>query len=319
MKVCYFIQSHKNPQQIHRLIQTIKKQSPNSLVLVNHDFSVSNLDIKAVGNYSGLEIIKRNKWVKRGNSSILEIYLDAIHWLLARSFNFDWLVCLSGQDYPTQPISQIEQFLAQTEYDGFIRYYDPLAEKSAWNEKSIQRFFYQYVQLPESMSWLLRKYSGKIQHYTPLIVKWRYSMIGLKTKTPFDRNFKCYRGWHWNTLSQACVKFLMNYLNEHPEILRYYERTIGPEESLVQTVLVNSQQFNLCNDDKRYHDYPLELGGYARLLTVKDYPIVTNGSFHFARKFDAEIDSEILDLLDAQVLNNSPHSPEHIQKCNSCD
>lgn len=305
MKVCYFIQSHKNPRQICRLIRAIKSQSPHSLILVNHDFNISHLDLKDLGNHLGIEIVSRKKKVKRGNSSILEIYLDALHWLLDRDCDFDWLICLSGQDYPVQPVSEIEAFLAKTEYDGFIRYYDPLAEKSAWNEKSIQRFFTQYVQVPEPLNWLLRKYSGKIERYTPLIVKWRYSTIGLKTKTPFDENFKCYRGWHWNTLSRSCVKFLIDYLNEHPEILRYYKRTIGPEESLAQTVLVNSQRFNLCNDDKRYHEYPPELGGYAKLLSVKDYPTITNGSFHFARKFDAELDSEILDLLDTQILNNS--------------
>ncbi|MDV2996431.1 MAG: hypothetical protein N4J56_006085 [Chroococcidiopsis sp. SAG 2025] len=319
MKICYFIQSHKNPEQICRLIRAIKQGNPNSQVLVNHNFGISNLDLRDVGNYSGIELLQRSKSIKRANSSILETYLEAIRLLGDRGFDFDWLICLSGQDYPTQPISKIEQFLSKTEYDGFIRYYDPLAEKSAWNEKSIQRFFHQYVQLPDSTAWLLRKYSGKIEHYTPLIVKWRYSMVGLKTKTPFDRNFKCYRGWYWNTLSRNCIKFLINYLSEHPNILRYYKRTIGPEESLIQTVLVNSQQFNLCNDDKRYYDYPLELGGYARLLTVTDYPSVTNGNFHFARKFDAEIDSEILDLLDTQVLNNSPLAPERIQKSNSCD
>jgi len=319
MKVCYFIQSHKNPEQIYRLIRAIKKDSSNSQVLVNHNFSVSNLDLRKVDNYSRIELLTRNKSIKRANSSILETYLEAIDWLFDRGSDFDWLICLSGQDYPTQPISEIEKFLAQTDYDGFIRYHDLLSEKSAWHEKNIQRFFAQYLQVPESTAWLLRKYSGKIQHYTPLIVKWRYSMVGLKTKTPFDRNFKCYRGWYWNTLSRACIKFFIDYLNEYPEILRYYKRTIGPEESIVQTVLVNSKRFNLCNDDKRYYDFPLELGGYGRVLTVKDYPNITNGSFHFARKFDIDIDSEILDLLDTKVLNNSPFQPKNIQKCKERD
>jgi len=38
-------------------------------------------------------------------------------------------------------------------------------------------------------------------------------------------------------------------------MLKYYSKTISPEESLIQTVLVNSGQFNICNDDKRYLSY----------------------------------------------------------------
>lgn len=308
MKVCYFIQSYKNPTQVCRLIRVIKQQSPNSQVLVNHDFNSSYLDLKDVGNYAGVEIIKRNKSIQRGDASILENYLDTINWLFDRSSDFDWLVCLSGQDYPTQPITEIESFLANTKYDGFIRYHDLLAEKSAWSEKNISRFFAQYMRLPKLMNWLLKKYSTKINRYTPFIAKWQYSMLGIATKTPFNAKFRCYRGWYWNTLSKACVTFIRDYLQKNPEILKYYKRTIGPEESLIQTVLVNSQKFNLCNDDKRYSDYPLELRGYARTLTVEDYAKITNGNFQFARKFDSEQDSKILDLLDAQILNQIPSS-----------
>jgi hypothetical protein len=304
MKVCYFIQSHKNPEQICRLVRVIKKSSPNSQVLINHDFSTSYLDLKSLSNFSGIDLIKRKKSARRGDSSILEIYLNAIDWLFKHGSEFDWLICLSGQDYPTQPISEIENFLSITEYDGFIHYHDLLLEESNWSKKNLKRYFAQYISLPESTSWVLQKYSSKIKRYTPLIIRWDYSLIGLEAKTLFNDKFICYRGWYWNTLSKTCVKFLIDYLREHPEVLRYYKRTIAPEESIIQTVLVNSKRFNLYRDNKRYVDYPADLKGYARLLTVEDYSKITNGDFHFARKFDMKQDCKILDMLDAKILNN---------------
>jgi len=304
MKACYFIQSHKDPEQICRLVQVIKNSSPDSQILINHDFSSSYLDLTTLNNLSGINVIKRKKPARRGDSSILEIYLNAINWLFKHDFDFDWLICLSGQDYPTQPISEIEDFLSKTTYDGFIRYHDLLSEESHWNQKNIKRFFAQYICLPESTSWLLKKYSDRIENSTPLIVKWRYSLIGMETKTLFTNDFRCYRGWYWNTLSKACIKYLIDYLSKNPEVLRYYRRTLGPEESLIQTVLVNSERFNLCNDNKRYVDYPKELNGCARVLTAEDYSKITTGDFHFARKLDIKQDSKILDMLDAKVLNN---------------
>ncbi|PPS43126.1 beta-1,6-N-acetylglucosaminyltransferase [Chroococcidiopsis sp. TS-821] len=301
--ICYFIQSHKNPEQILRLVRVIKQSSPHSQVLINHDFSTSYLDLSSLGHYSGIDLIKRKKPAKRGDASLLMMYLEAVDWLLTNRPNFEWLVCLSGQDYPTQPISTIEKFLSQTEYDGFIRYWDVLSPESLWGKAGEKRFFGQYVSLPEWTSWFLRKL-GRIEPFTPLLVQWRFSLLGLKARShPFNEQFKCYGGWYWHTLSKKCVKYLREYLNEHPELFKYYQKTLAPEESIVQTVLVNSQKFNLCNDDKRYVEFPADIrSGNARLLTTEDYPQITCGDFHFARKIDSQYDRQLLDMLDERIL-----------------
>lgn len=300
MKVVYFIQSHKNPEQICRLVEVIKKSSTNSLVLLSHDFNCCDLDLSHLKHFSGIELIARNKSARRGDNSVLEIYLDAINWLFEHNCDFDWLICLSGQDYPIQPIPQIEAFLAQTEYDGFIDYWDVLGEESPWGtEAGHKRFFSQYISLPVWTKWWLRKIS-RIESLIPwLKVQWRFALIGWRAKSvPFTDSFKCYGGWYWNTLSRKCVDFLRNYLEERPELLKFYQKTLAPEESLIATVLVNSKQFNLKNDCLRYLDFPSQLFGYAQSLTVDDYAEITSSNSHFARKFESKSDNKILDLLD---------------------
>ncbi len=91
--------------------------------------------------------------------------------------------------------------------------------------------------------------------------------------------------------------------------MKFYKRTLAPEESLIATVLVNSNQFNLCNDCLRYLDYPSELFGYARSLTIDDYAKIVSSNCHFARKFEPKSDDKVLDLLDelleAKATNKS--------------
>ena len=58
MKVLYLIQTHKNPDQIYRLIQTIKKSSPSSQILISHDFKGCSLDTKTLGNFQDVHIIR---------------------------------------------------------------------------------------------------------------------------------------------------------------------------------------------------------------------------------------------------------------------
>ena len=316
MKVVYFIQSHKNPEQIRRLIKVIKQSSANSLVLISHDFSCSQLNLSDLEQqFSEIAVISRNKSARRGDSSVLKVYFEAIDWLYKRNYCFDWLVCLSGQDYPIQPISQIEAFLAQTKYDGFIDYWDVLETKSPWGkEAGHKRFFSQYISLPIWTKWWLRKISRLESFISFLKVQWRFGSIGWSAKSvPFNDDFKCYGGWYWNTLSKNCLDFLREYLDKNPDLWKFYQRTLAPEESLIPTVLVNSNQFNLCNDCMRYLDFPSQLVGYAQCLTVEDYSKIARSDSHFARKFEPESDSEILDLLDELLEKKSAHNAEFKQ------
>ncbi len=70
-------------------------------------------------------------------------------------------------------------------------------------------------------------------------------------------------------------------------------------------VLVNSRLFNLCNDCKRYFDFSTTYHGHPRILTTNDYPSLVKSNAHFARKFDIDQDSKILDLLDIRVQESS--------------
>ena len=302
MKVLYFIQSHKNPAQIYRLVKVIKKSSPNSSILLSHDFSNCQLNPRKLEQFSGVELIERHKPARRGDDSVLNIYLEAVERSLEYNYDFDWLVCLSGQDYPIRPLTEIEEFLATTEYDGFLQHWEVLSEASPWGiAAGRKRFYAQYISLPQWTKWWLRKLS-RIEPLLPfLCVQWRFALIGLKARTtPYSDSFKCYGGWYWNTLSRKCVEFLRDYLQEHPELLKFYRRTLAPEESLPATVLINNN-FNLSNDCLRYLKFPSELFGYAQSLTVDDYCELVGSKAHFARKFAPESDSKILDLLDRVI------------------
>ena len=43
-RMCYYMQTHKAPEQIARLVRAIKEGSPGSIVLIDHDVSDAPLD-----------------------------------------------------------------------------------------------------------------------------------------------------------------------------------------------------------------------------------------------------------------------------------
>lgn len=134
MRICYLIQTHNYPEQIYRLVRTLKFTSDQCLIIINHDFTKSKLDLTPLEDLSNIYLLKRTSPSKRANFSCIKPYLDTIKWLLKNKYDFDWLIYISGQDYPTQSTQKIEQFLAQTSYDGFISYWNIMTSGNPWGE-----------------------------------------------------------------------------------------------------------------------------------------------------------------------------------------
>jgi Core-2/I-Branching enzyme len=309
VKICYFIQTHQNPEQIYRLVRTIKRTSPNSQILINHNFHRSYLDLTPLQDLSDLHLLENQEYLIRGDFSCqVQPYLNAVNWLFENNSDFDWLINLTGQDYPTQPLSETEDFLAKTDCDGLIRYWDIFADRIPWDkQKGFKRYYCQYWRIPGRWSYSFLKEFQQlppIKQLTPLKFYLTYGpLVGIpRRSTPFNDRFSCYGGWAWYTLSRKCVEYIKTFVDRHPKFVDYYKRTVVPEESFIQTILVNNQNFNLLNDDKRYIDYTGAIGGSPRTLTIQDYATITNGKFHFARKFDLTRDAEILDRLDELIF-----------------
>jgi hypothetical protein len=312
MKVCYLIQTYKKPAQIYRLIRTIKKLSPDSQVIVSHDFSNCNLELTALKDLSGVQVFPGKGG--RGDFATVQRYLDAVDWLLNNNVDFDWLINITGQDYPVQPLSKSESFLAETSYDGFIEYFKVFSQESHWSiREGYSRYLYRYKQLildlPEWQKELLNPL--KVINYIQPFFRINFSyglIVGVRAAAPFKENFICYGGAFYCTLSRKCVQYLHEFSKENPEVVEYYRNVGIPEESFLQSVLVNSRLFNLGNDCKRYFDFSKTRNGRPSILKTDDYQAIIQSDSHFARKFDIDEDSKILDLLDSRMLPNYQES-----------
>jgi hypothetical protein len=308
MKVLYLIQTHKNPEQIYRLIQTIRKLAPTSYILVCHNFTHSNLDVTSLQNLPEVKVISSKR--ELGNFSIIQEYLEVIGWLLS-NVEFDWLINLTGQDYPTQPLSQLEKFLLETQYDGFLEYFEAFSdlEPKNWRGKEGRdRYLYNYWRLyrylPRWQRALIKLPRIFVNNTQPFVrIKLSYGlMLGVRTTSPFNEKFLCYAGSYFHILSRKCIQYLYDFSKLHPNLISYYRNKYVPDESLIQSILVNSKLFNLCNDNKRYINWGNTEYDGPRILTVKDYSVLSKDDIYFARKLDMSHESEILDMLDARIF-----------------
>lgn len=304
MTCCYLVQSHCDPGQVLRLVGTIKRSSPEALVLVVHDGRTVELDPGPFRGLPGVEVLVRHERVARGEWSVLSPLLAGLEELVGTRWSFDWLVYLSGQDYPVRPLADFEAELATTRYDGFLSWWDVLGPESPWRPRQGRtRYYAQYRRLPDGAMGLLKaaRFLGKISplrfhlHYGPF-AGWQ------PRHTPFEGTVRCYGGWQWWTLSRPCVEHLWQAISGEDPLVRWFRRTVAPCEALVPTVLVNSGRFELCPDNRRYTDFAGSRDGRPRTLTREDLPRFAAGRFDFARKLEMARDPELLDLIDSQVL-----------------
>jgi len=312
MKICYLIQTHKNSSQIYRLVSTIKRLAPSAQIIINHDFSSSHLDESLFSHLSDIEVIPSSVKRERGDFSLVQSYLDIVQQMLDEGYDFDWLINLTGQDYPVQPLNQVEQCLSETKYDGFLEYFKVFSQESPWGiHEGGVRYLYHYKTLIKYLpTWQKRLLKPiKIINYVQpfLRVNVSYGLtLGLRATEPFNKEFVCYGGSYLSTLSRKCVEYICDFVTENPDILEYYQNVSNADESFVQTILLNNRKFNLCNDCKRYFDFSQTYDGHPRILSAQDLPAIAQSHAHFARKFDEAYDSQVLDLIDRQLLQHIP-------------
>jgi hypothetical protein len=90
-------------------------------------------------------------------------------------------------------------------------------------------------------------------------------------------------------------------MSEHPEYVDYYRRTIIPDESMIATLIFNSPNLRVDNRDVHYTRWTHSETGHPDIFGLADLPELISAPQYFARKFDINLDSDILDRLDENI------------------
>lgn len=301
MRCVYLIQSHTQPALLARLVTTLRSASDGAIVVV-HDASRRPLDETVLAG-SDATVIQRRSPVRRGRFSCLEPYLEGIAHVLGTGEPFDWLVYLSGQDYPVRPVPAIEADLRRSSADAFLAHWDVTSKDSPWPlRRARRRYFHQYAELPDRLApWL--RLLRPVEAVTPLQLYLTYgALVGWPARrTPFSGSFRCFGGSMWHALSCRCTAYLAAELERRPDLVSYYRRTVVPDESLVPTVLANAEGLRIVPDNRRFADVHEQPGGHARVLVPADLAELTSGRYDFARRFDVGASAVLLDALDEKV------------------
>src|SRR3954470_15359747 len=107
--VAYLVLSYTQPELVRRLVARLR----GGVVAVHHDDRRC-----ALGEVGALRLPAGP--VEWGHGSQLAAILRSLRAL--REHEWDWVVLLSGQDYPVRPVAEIEASLLAADVDAFLRF-----------------------------------------------------------------------------------------------------------------------------------------------------------------------------------------------------
>lgn len=305
MQFCYLIRTHQEPAQIRRLVGAILRTTRAGWVLLLHDRGGCSLQREHwLQGDTRIVVMTTRVAVRRGEFSALATYLEALAALRSAARGYDWLIHLSGQDYPLRPLHAVEADLERAPWDAFLDFWETQGPANRWQPRqAVDRYHYQYRRLPEWIAPALRalKWTHSLQPFFRVHTTYGANLGIRAGKLPFGPALRLMGGSEWHYLRRGCVDYLLGYCESHPELIAHYRRTVAPDESLVPTVLCNAPRLRVCPDNRRYIDWRGCVDGRPRVLTLADLPALSGGKYDFARKFDARVDARILDALDERL------------------
>lgn len=283
MKLAALILVHRFPKQVEMLINTLLADNKLS-IYVHVDLKSPDVFDYLSGVYNNNSRVKLiNKRYKVYWGSYGQIRATCALLESANSGDFDYAFLISGQDFPIKPIASFREFLEKNHGKQFLVNFK--LPDMQWEDGGLNRlrlFHFDSQKHP----WLMRKINGllhRIQRFTGL-----YRPL----------QFELYGGSNWFTLSKSAVELVCSNIQHHPEVLSRFRFTRCADEMFVQTILVPLlQKEQIISDDLRMIDWGSG-PEFPRIWRISDFGrLVAADNKFFARKFDPEIDAEILDRL----------------------
>ena len=309
MQKNYLILAHKNPLQLSRMIERLDDGASKFFIHLDAKTPIEPFAACLEGGH--IRFIEPRERCVWGDFSIVRA---TIHLMEAASKEQGFFILMSGQDYPIQSQGYINAFLESNKGFDFIEI-EPLEEK--WKPKMVKDKLEHYHILHSeerghSNCYAPFAHCSVFQKLRTLmhLLKGRLSVKNFKLLcslpkrvAPFEHQYAGSQFW---AFSERTFYAMLNYIREHKAALEgYYKYTSSPDEIYFHSVLMDL----VAKDSTIKLKDPITYVNYFRknnVFITEDFDKLTSAKGKlFARKFDTDIDIEILNKLDSYQENES--------------
>jgi hypothetical protein len=278
MKIAFFIAAHTLDRQFDWLFKSIWNQ--NDIFVIHVSATASDEYVRKlkriVGGRSNVHFLPRIS-ITWGGWSLVEMNLAAIRFLCRRPEEWKYFINLSGQDYATRPLDELRSFLARHDGTNFIQ---------------MRHIDDEPFHIRRRLRWYCIEHRGQLRRLP--IPNLRAMLSSVK-----------WYGNLWCTLSREFCDWL-----DTSELTNVYRRVLRhtkiPDEFFFQSIIMQSPFGGTVDlDPHRYLKFMPGATG-PKALTLDDLDQMLKSQAFFARKFDENVDVEVLRALAQRVGATTP-------------
>lgn len=307
----YILQVHKDPLFLKRLIDRLNDEQSRFFIHVDVKFDIQPF-IDNI-NYTNVHFIRERHNVIWGDYSQVTATLALIKAVL-RGHGAGRIIFLSGQCYPIKPLDHITRYLEQHPDIDFIDFEHILIERILKHKVNFTNGRGHYFLIgPIRFNQALTRdfYLNLFKHGAALLLMkpgWKYQWkVATKNReiALFDKHYK---GSQWWSLTVSTAKKIYQFYEDHKATLdQYYSNTFCADEQFFQTIIRKLMETDYSIQiDKYLHFIDWDRVGepLPAVLRTRDLDTLIHQpeGVLFARKFDVNKCSAILDQIDQQLL-----------------
>jgi Core-2/I-Branching enzyme len=289
LPVCFLLLTHRSPEQVKRLVGVVAPCP----VLVHLDAHAGRqvwAEFQELAEECGqLDLVERTAtgW---GSWGLVQATLNG----LERALDLDCthIVKMTGQDYPIRPIEEIAAFCKQSPATSWIP----------------------HDEIP--VSFLGEKDGGvaRTKH-------WHMAVRGHAVSVPMNRRppegITPFYGQAQLVMSMPLARWLVAEVRRRPELVRFFRRTWMPNELFIPSLAMTSPMAaDVSGSNLWFTDWSAG-GSHPKVFGREDIDELMAAALghagdlpggktkFFARKFDLQVDTDVLNLIDERLL--APH------------
>lgn len=262
-RVAVCIQAHKDPNKVDILISSLTHETIDIFLFIDKKSSID--DFLFLKEKYNIYLNKCDINVFWSGYSQVQNTLNSFQYILSIN-NYSHIIHLSGECMLVKPINQLLEYIKQNNKSQFISLFD-LDSEWDFSERFRRLYF------PDFRSTYLRKFLKL------------FFFFYKKEKYILD---KCYGGSCWFALTVNCVKYILDYVETHPQFVEFHKYTVCADEFFIHSIIGNSQFMSDVRPYLHYIDWSEKRSSPKYLLKADSNQIISSNKF-FCRKASIEL------------------------------
>lgn len=281
MKFAYLIMAHNNPRQLEILLELLDYN--NNDIYLHIDKKNNDIDVNSLANIVKHATLHVYNKYKVYHADISQTKCQT--YLLERACQtyHDYYHLISNADLPLRTNNEIVEFFEENRGKQFVHF-----ESDEYCPKEVCTLYHY------GSSFIMRSKNSYLKF---IMIKLEKKLLELQRKLSVNRKFYCGANWYSIT-HELATDFCAN----RKQIIKRVRWTKSSDELVLQTFLrdITGNHYEYYAGTKSCDDYyPLRREidwnrGNPYVWKSEDYDFLINSGSLFARKFDMNVDEEVI-------------------------